>query len=255
MKIVDTVNPVYGFKISFYEDDRWIGQHTQKNGIEIEETKLFRSILTDRTLVLDVGANLGWYSLVFAQTMRNNGWQGVSVGFEPESTNFDLFKRNIALNEFGKYIQPEKIAIGHENTVMKMWLSLKDGQWINRGDHRLNRGTREHSEDVDLRTLDWYITNSGLHDTEYANYILKVDVQGFEFNVLKGAKEFLSTRKPIHLLIEFNRGTGEEHFDFIKQHFGKIQILGGGEAKSFDDIVQFCEVKQHTHANLYAVRS
>lgn len=256
MNIKTTTNPKYGFKVSFYEDDKWIGQHTQKNGIEIGETELFKSIITDNTLVFDVGANLGWYSLVFAQTLKENNWTGLSVAFEPESTNFNLLSQNITQNDFDKYTKLEKIGIGNEYiSNAKIWLSLLNGEYINRGDHRFNQGTREHFEEVDIYTLDQYIKETMGDDIyHYNNFILKVDVQGYEFKVLQGATEFLNNVSPVHLLIEFNRGTGVEHFNFIKDHFGKIQILGGGEATSFEDIVDFCETKKHTHANLYAVK-
>lgn len=255
MNIIDTVNPVYGFNVSFYADDRYIGQHMLgTKGIERVETELFVSLLQPNTLVLDVGANLGWYSLVFAQTMRDRHWNGLAIGFEPESTNYNLFLRNIRSNGFADLIHPEQLALGNESTIMPIWLSIDaDGNYINRGDHRLNQGSRTQCEDVQVLPLDWYMDSFGLG--HYDNYILKVDVQGFEYRVLQGAEHFLSTNRPLHLLIEFNRGTGASHFDFIKAHFGKIQILGGDEAQSFDDIVAFCEAKKHTHANLYASKT
>jgi FkbM family methyltransferase len=144
--------------------------------------------------VVDIGAHIGYYSLLFAKCV---GPAGRVFSFEPVPENFALLRKNIQLNELNQVQTfPQAIFSGKK----EISIAVPD-ESPNSGDGSVvhNHGARQYL--VPAITLDSFCVPSGVRPD-----ILKMDVEGAEYDVLIGAQETISRCRP-KLLIELH------HFD------------------------------------------
>lgn len=144
----------------------------------VEERQLLRSLLRPGMTVVDVGANIGYYMLLAEQAI---GATGKVICIEPSSENLPELRRAIAINSL-KNVTLHEVALGdHEGDV-----GLHAG--INSGVSDVGSA----SYTVPLRRLDQLV--------QEPVHFLKIDVEGYEGQVLAGASALLSKFKPILFL-------------------------------------------------------
>ena len=89
---------VRGFDICLNPKDEYISSYISiAKSYELTTTQIFASLVTRGATVFDVGANVGWFTLLAA---RLSGPQGQVVSFEPEPTNFGLLSKSVQMNGF-----------------------------------------------------------------------------------------------------------------------------------------------------------
>lgn len=143
---------------------------------------------------VDVGANIGWYSLVAAQALRG---RGRVHSFEPEPANLEKLTANVRRNRLDN-ITVNGWALGDHEGTAPLFLSPDD----NLGDHSLSAAAGRRSVPVGVRTLDAY---SGISPDR--PLVIKLDVQGHETQVLYGARQLLAThREEVVMLCELSPG-------------------------------------------------
>ena len=144
--------------------------------------------------VIDIDAHIGYYTLLFAKCV---GPHGRVVAFEPLPVNFELLNRNIQLNEL-TYVQTFAQAVFSRNE--EVILTVPD-DLPHSGDASVyqNRGTKQFH--VPAIALDTFCESVDLRPD-----ILKMDVEGAEYDVLMGAEKTIGRFRP-KLLIELH------HFD------------------------------------------
>lgn len=153
-----------------------------------DRAKLARLLLSRQVnLVFDVGANVGQYG----RELRGLGYGGRIVSFEPvESAHLRL--KDVAALDAGWVIAP-RTAIGSEEGVISINVSassayssvLKSANWLERTDAN---SAAAHEEQVPLVTLN-SVAPQYMEPGDVV--FLKVDVQGFEYEVLHGADKIL----------------------------------------------------------------
>lgn len=165
------------------------------NGVYGElDTKIVREQIKEGDIVVDVGANIGYYTLIFAQLV---GKSGKVIAFEPEPKNFEILKKNIAINNYDNVIVEQKI-VSEKCGSMKLYVS--DSDIVG---HRIQQmGNLENFVEVESVTLDDYMKKLNLD--EKVNFI-KIDVEGAEPNVLEGSKKILEKNDHLKIFTEFNR--------------------------------------------------
>ncbi len=161
---------------------------------EPEVTSTISSIVKPGMTVIDIGAHIGYYSLLFAKRVGPNGRV---FSFEPVPENFALLRKNIQLNELSQ-VQVFPQAVFSDKKEISIAVpdespNSGEGSVIHR------HGARRYL--VPAITLDSFCVPSGVRPD-----ILKMDVEGAEYDVLLGAKETISRCRP-KLLIELH------HFD------------------------------------------
>ncbi len=134
---------------------------------------------------VDVGANIGFLSLLAASLV---GKKGKVSAFEPVSSTFDLLNENIQLNAF-ENTQVFPFALGNETKNVEIHSENK-----NRGGASIINHQKGKGESIEIQKLD------GVLNQQKVDFI-KIDVEGFEFEVLKGAENLIKTHHPI-LIIE-----------------------------------------------------
>jgi len=146
--------------------------------------------------VFDVGAHLGYYSLLLAKCV---GTGGRVVSFEAAPGNFSTLQRNILINDLNN-VELINVAVFSKSGTIGMSISYAD---TSSGDWSISRQTNGDSIQVQTISLDQFCqTNQVSPD------FLKVDVEGAEYDVLMGGRETIGQSRPT-MLIELHHFDGD----------------------------------------------
>jgi len=168
---------------------------------EFEDMSFVLHALRDEDLFVDVGANIGSYTILAAAAIG-----ATCVAFEPIQETYHHLVRNINLNGIGGIVTCENIGIGSERGELSFSSELDT---VNHVLGKNDQGVA--SVTVPVKTLDEALT--GRHAT-----IIKIDVEGFETRVIDGARATLSHPSLLAVVMELN-GSGERYgFDEVALH-------------------------------------
>jgi len=168
-------------------------------------------------VLVDVGANVGMYTVWAART------RGVRVSaFEPESQNFALLNRNIAMNALGDRVRAYCVALSDHSGLGELHLA----QFVAGGschsldekvDFKHDPATPVYSQGCVSATLDELVASGRIAAPDH----VKIDVDGFEPKVVRGAAAQLRSGKLRSLLIEVNQNLAD-HMEMVRE----INALG-----------------------------
>ena len=159
---------------------------------------LSKKVMANRRVLLDVGANLGTICIPLVGT----GQFERAIAVEPDPLNLRLLRTNIAFNELQEHILVlERAAADDDNRKLLLELSA-----VNTGDHRIavSKAPGLHHEEnrnrieVQSITIDSIVESDTAHAEEF---LIWMDVQGYEGWALTGAKKTLACTPP--LVLEF----------------------------------------------------
>jgi FkbM family methyltransferase len=173
--------------------DQFISGDIARDGVwEPFESKVFCRLCKPADTVLDLGANIGWYSVLAASIV---GSAGRVLAFEPDEANARLLEMNSAVSDTHSIIQIYRSAVGETEAEALFYKSE-----TNLGDHRLfSDGSSRETYPVTVITLDSFFSGEhlGLPD------IVKSDTQGSEAKILKGAQVLFSKGWRPVMILEF----------------------------------------------------
>ena len=182
-----------GFTIFLNSNDKDVSPRVAVLGwIEGGTTELFIRLLRPDSVVFDIGANIGWFTL---QAACRAGRRGRVVAFEPDPTNFSFLSKSVTSNAFGNV---ELLRLSVSNFEGTAPLHLAAGGHA--GHHSLKRPENGGSIQVSCQTLDKVaeMLNVGRID------ILKADVEGSEPEVMEGAHRLMSESRIRNIIMEWN---------------------------------------------------
>ncbi len=238
----DTVEGTFFFDVK----DEIVGWTIHQSGWEAEETAYVKSILSPGDFVIDVGANLGWYTVVMA---RQVGEKGVVVAFEPEPRNFELLTRNVNENGFANRCKLFPTALLDRAGQCTMEKSHN-----NFGDHRVRVAPPENFRNyycelerqeikVNAESLDVVLRKSALGGKKVR--LLKMDAQGSEVSIMRGAKRTLEKTECV--ITEFwpyglyRAGhSADDFYACVRESFSQFARCTAGDLK-FQSIEQLRE--------------
>jgi FkbM family methyltransferase len=183
-------------------------------------------------IVVDVGAHVGRYTLIASKRV---GLNGRVIAIEANPDNFQMLNRNVKLNQLTN-VTSLNCAIYSQETKIKLYLAGEGmGQTIYNTimTERANEGKEKFLE-ISANTLDHLLK---LQEISEVNWI-KIDVEGAELEVLRGATDIISHSKDITLLIEVHNLSGsnttlyEPITRFLNKHNFKLDFektYDGGE--------------------------
>ena len=165
------------------------------------EIKNLQKIINNTDVCWDIGANIGFYSFLFASIVKN----GEVVSFEPIFKTYNDLKdgkdinnyKNIVLNNYalGSECKDQKIFFSHED------LSIGTASF-------LDSDSFENSEMVHINTID-----NICHRLKTPDF-LKIDVEGFQMQVIKGGSDFFKNNLPL-IMIEIDNDTDQWLEDYF----------------------------------------
>lgn len=173
---------------------------------ERKTTKLLSRIKPG--IFIDVGTHIGRYSIILAKRK----WKVISI--EPSNENFEQLERNIKLNNLQDKIETVNVACSDKNEKKNLYFVPQ-----NEGLTSLEKKEGARSELVQVKKLDDITKNIKLNPNSLG--VIKIDVEGFELNVLKGALDILKKGSPL-LIIEI---TDEEDEKKIKKFLNNLGFV------------------------------
>ena len=165
-------------------------------GFDDPSNQALFSLVKETTRIVDVGANIGWTALWMAAHAKN-GWV---MAFEPDAVNYQRCMENIRLNGF-RNIQLFQTALGNRTDEVKMEVRTS---W-NLGGNRVAPGNATGNPAV-VNRLDGVLNQFPDQNIE----LIKIDVEGYELEVLRGAAQLLERAKPV-LFIELDDNNLRDH--------------------------------------------
>jgi FkbM family methyltransferase len=192
--------------------------------------------------VIDVGANVGFMTLLLASRV---GPRGRVVAFEPTDGAWARLRRNLALNEFPQ-VKAEKLAVGDADGVV--------ARAKIQSSYRVDGKDVVAEQEFDVVTLDAYVARAAMDRLDF----VKIDVDGMEPHVLRGGRETLRLLRPA-LLFEIAPDWLRDVGETIGSVLGPLRALDyafleEGTLRPISD-VEGCvaRIPRHGSLNLVAV--
>lgn len=194
---------VFGFDLNVNKNG---GNELYKLGFyEIGTLNIFKKILDENSVFIDVGASLGLMT-VFAA--KNCGVKKI-LSFEPEKERFNILKSNIELNNL-QNVTIFPVGIGMKEETVKLYTGSFSPSIVD------SEGKDDLYEIIQIKKLDDILTSSQIQKVDF----IKVDIEGYEIDALSGCSHLLSSDNPPALCVEYVRKLQKQSndlYDFIKQ--------------------------------------
>ena len=186
------VKTVQGSKMKLDLNDKGISKDLAVDGTrEPESTNAIQNFIREGDVVVDIGANLGYYALLESRIV---GGSGIVYAIEPSPDNIDALKENIKLNGYTN-IECFTIGIGDKEEIAKMFMSPHSN--LNSLVIQKNKKTIGNI-DIQITTLDNFLKGKKQPD------FIRMDVEGYEYNIIKGMKGLLNSKKPLKIFMELH---------------------------------------------------
>ncbi len=161
-------------------------------------TEVIKSIITRGMVCLDIGAMIGYFTLIMARLV---GEEGKIFAFEPSPHNFDLLVKNIAINGYDNITAVPK-AVSNKNEKTELFLDR-----INLGSHSLvTPGENTHTLGKDIIEVEAQTLDSLFRDYNGKIDFVKIDAGGAETAVLEGMETIINQNKDLMIITQFQPG-------------------------------------------------
>ena len=144
--------------------------------------------------VIDVGANIGYTTALFARVTPP---PGRVHAFEPEARNFRWLEQAVARSGRADRVELHRAAVGARDGTIDLWQNDE-----HHADHRIAtaafRADHAPSQQVPIVALDTYVAARGWPAIAF----VKIDVQGYEPEVLRGMRELIARNPAVHVAVE-----------------------------------------------------
>ncbi len=173
--------------------DQYVSATIARDGIwEPQETRLLLATLRPGDVFVDVGANIGYFTLIASRAV---GESGAVLAFEPEAENFRLLEHNCRVNAC-RNVRARQLALGRAEAEARLYLNED-----NRGDHSLYPGDSGR-DSQGIRVVNGSRLILGEHPRVDC---VKIDTQGAECEVVAGLLPLLEASLPrLVVLLEFS---------------------------------------------------
>lgn len=171
------------------------------------ESEYLKTLDLSGKVAIDVGACIGYYSLMLSKKVGNNG---KVYAFEPEKENYALLNKNIALNHLESICFAYNVGVGDYDGNTSLRVHKSPGQ------HSIDIKTQERGN-LKMVFLDYILTKD-----EYSNVgFIKIDVEGYEHKVLKGMSAIVKNSPNIVIQLEY----APQHladYNFVFEEFADL---------------------------------
>lgn len=251
----------------YYTMRQTLSEYAKNLVHEKTTTELFKKTVKDGDVVLDLGANIGYFTLLAAKLA---GPKGKVFSFEPEPKNFSYLKKNIEINNYF-YASPNQKAVSDQNGKTKLFFCSYDS-----GHHTINqksgidayshgRKVEEQAIEIETVALDSFLSGK----TDHVD-VIKMDVEGAEALALSGMDKILKNNQNIKMFVEFfpmlieKMGSSPEEFieKLLNEYKFRLFMIPDDYAASSGEMKELKNVKEvmsyrkqeEDHINLFLKR-
>ncbi len=218
-------------------------------------TEMFKKVVKEGDIVVDLGANIGYFTLLAARLV---GEKGKVYAFEPEPHNYSLLCKNIEINGYDNVIATQK-AVSDTSGKVKFYLDREDT-----GAHsiyQLDKG--ERFIEIETVNLDEFF-----EDKKHPINVIKMDVEGAEMVAFSGMERIIRENKDLKMFVEFyfpgikRAGGSPEEFARRLLEDYQFSVLAIGDytkdrksvsVSSIDELLKLCSGERT--ANLFLERA
>jgi FkbM family methyltransferase len=203
-----TVCPtIYGFDILLHaEKNSEIYEIYNLGFYEAGTLDVLKKCLHGNDVFIDAGASIGLMSLYASQLV---GMTGKIHAFEPTKKSYDIFYESVALNRFTN-ISVHKMGLGNENRMIPIYTNRACPSMLELND-------KDPHEIVEIDRLDDVLAKEAISEVR----MMKIDVEGFELEVLKGSAKLLAGKNAPIVCIEYMEGLvknkGDNAFSYLRK--------------------------------------
>lgn len=199
-------------------------------GFEPEMVRLFELLCKDSDTILDIGANIGCTAILFGTMAKQ------VFAFEPSTTTFKLLETNVQRAGHSN-VSLINSGLGKKpyNTTLTFSPANRAGGFVS---NQTQASIGHTVEEISIRPLDDLIETL---NTGHINFI-KIDVEGFEGDVLQGASKTLEAHKPVVVLElnhwclnAFQRTSVPDFFDLLRSIFPVLLAVDGNSHMNLHD--------------------
>ena len=178
---------------------------------EVEVESVLSRLITRETTFVDVGANIGYFTVIFSRSART------VYAFEPVPAIFERLSRNLSLNAC-ENVRALQLAVSKERARLRMY----ESKISNGHDSTVRRFEHDRSILVDAVSLDEAI------DPSAGDIVMKVDVEGSETDVLMGALRLIRSGRVSAIVVEWSRRIYPSVAN-LRERFALYSALGSVE--------------------------
>ena len=213
----------YGLKIFLELSNPLTWDLVLGKDVEKDVKQEFLQNINTGDTIIDVGAHIGEYTLLGAKLV---GDKGFVISVEPDHDSVISLKENIILNNFKNYLILEK-AVGEKIETKSLYKVNEEDVYGYLDPFVENKKLKKYSE-IEVTTIDDIVLSNNLNIIN----LLKIDVEGFEYEVLLGCNDALKKNKIKKIIIELHpsylqsKGDNEELIHtFLKEHGFEIKKI------------------------------
>lgn len=214
-----------------------------KNKQDAFEIELLKKHIKPGDTILDIGANIGFYATILSDIV---GEKGKIHCFEPDTTNFNHLKKTTSSY---KNIIINNKAVGPKTEKLKIYTSKELNV-----DHRTYKPEEYDKEiEIDAVSIDDYLKGEKVA-------FIKMDIQGFEMEAIKGMKETLKSNPKVKIISEFwpygLRKAGSSVTDYYKllQDLNfKIELLKNNKLETLkpETVLEMEALPEENYFNIF----
>ena len=178
---------LYNNKI-LYLPDEW-GYKVIAEQHESEIYDIIRSTVGPDKVFFDIGCHYAWFSIAWL----SSGGEFVEA-FEPSQKNGKIINETIEKNRYSSNLRLHDFALGDKAMTSKLYMFPGDSSrnYVQDSNIRTNSNNLSRLKDIEIKSIDDLYYNDLLKKPD----LMKIDVEGFEYKVLKGAKRLLNEIRP-----------------------------------------------------------
>jgi len=191
---------------------------------EPEVTEIVVNLSKGTKVCIDVGCHVGYISLAMLKGM---GLEGKLICIDPIQEDMELINKTLEKNKASDFTTLA-IGLGDENKKMTAGVYTDSGM-ARFSDSKFSNDVTPHTTNTfEIKTMDTVCRELNISKVDF----IKIDVEGYEYKVLKGAENLLNNSKP-KLLIELHgKPTGEEVVEYLEKLNYSITDLQNNTVKS-----------------------
>jgi FkbM family methyltransferase len=224
---------------------------------EESTTDIFKKLLKEGDVVVDMGANIGYFTLLAAQLV---GAGGKVYSFEPEPRNFGYLTKNIELNNYTQVNAFQK-AVSDKNGTINLYVSN-----VETGSHTIipDEEDKKEKDTVEIETIS---PDNFFKDKGNRIDFVKIDIEGAEPLAIKGMEGIIKENEDMKILMEFYpakiKEMGYSPKDLMTKLFNeqgfRIFTIGGEykikkekhkKINSVDELLSMCS-GERDHINIF----
>jgi FkbM family methyltransferase len=183
------------------------------------ETNVVSSIIKPNDIIVDVGANIGYYTLIFSKL---TGKGGKVFAFEPSNSNFKILNENIRINKYSDVVVTINKAVSDKEEQMNLYLNDE-----NHGMNRIFKSNAyapktNHVERIETIRLDSFFDKLQSLKVDF----VKLDIEGSEYGAIKGMQKIIDNNKKLALMTEFHPSSITEYGIVPRQFLELLYSFG-----------------------------